>query len=75
MELNNEKITAEEIEEMIEMEAVMNEEEAEFHQEVLEWLTIDQVLYKHHDITFDEVEREEAYAHRKNIVHEYLLER
>ena len=75
MELNNEKITAEEIEEFMEMEAIMKEENLDFQQEVLEWITMEQVLYNPHDVPFEEVEREEAYAHRKNIVHEYLLER
>ena len=75
MELNNERITLKEIEGFMEMEEIMKEERADFHQEVLEWMTMEQVPYNLRDIPFDDAEREEAYACRKNIMYESLLER
>ena len=74
MDLNNEIITLEEIKEIEEMEAVMNAEKADFHQDVLDWMEMEQVLYNHHD-ALSEAEREEAYAYKKNIASDYLMER
>lgn len=75
MVLNNERITAEEIEEFMEREVIKKEERADFHQEVLEWMTMEQILYNFHDVPFEEAEREEAYVYKKNIAFDYLMER
>lgn len=75
MKLNNEKITLEEIEEIMEIEAIMKVERADFHQEILEGMEMEQILYNLHDVPFDEAEREEAYAYKKNIAFDYLMER
>lgn len=75
MDLKNEKITLEEIVEFEELETMTRAEQTNFHEDVLEWISMEQVLNNFHDILFVEVEREEAYAYKKSIAYEYLLER
>jgi hypothetical protein len=74
MDLDKEKITPEEIEEIMEMESVMKAERVDFEQEVHDWMTMEQILYNHNGVLF-EAEREEPYAYKKNIAFDYLMGR
>lgn len=75
MDLKSEQITLEEIEEFEEFVAMKKAEQTNFLEDVLEWISMEQVLYNLYNIPFTEVGSEEEYAYKKSIVHEYILER
>ena len=69
MNLKNENDTLEA------MEEVMKGKQNDFHEEILERLTLEQIQFHLCYPICNEIDREEEYVSTKNILHEYLMER